>query len=181
MIHSRTSSFKHGHRVDSTVSSSRLSTRTRVIAMVASAENAPDGDVSNPSVRLSSKVMAVTLSQTGSMTSSFSSSGWTSGSDSRSSPARRRDAKRSHGATNLAGQPPRHRDLEEADARRGGGGQGGVDAVVRPVRRNLFRFVAEGEIGEAGPDAAPAAREDAGARGLRGALEVEEDAVEEIV
>lgn len=76
----------------------------------------------------------------------------------------------------------RHGDVEAVDGGHGAGGQSLVDAEAH--RRGPPRFVAvvaEGELRDGGPDAAPSAGEDAGARGLRGGVEAEQDYVEEVV
>jgi hypothetical protein len=73
-----------------------------------------------------------------------------------------------------------HGDVEAADGRRVIGVEGAVDGVEA---RGPWMVVAgaEAEVGQVGPNAAPAAGEDAGARGGTGGPEAEEDAAQEVV
>jgi hypothetical protein len=80
-------------------------------------------------------------------------------------PARRWEAKLSHGATRWAGMlvSPLH--------------SGRSRASVRWGLRRRRAVAAEDELGDVGPDTPPAAGDEAGARHGRGGREAEEDAV----
>lgn len=75
------------------------------------------------------------------------------------------------------------RDLEDLERRRGGvAGEGAIDGIQMCGRERRRVVVgAEAELGEMGPDAAPSARERAGARGGAGGVEAEEDDVQQLV
>lgn len=76
-------------------------------------------------------------------------------------------------------------DLEASEGRGGVGVEGGVDGVMEDRggrHRGAVRIAAaEDELGHVGPDVAPAAGEEAGARGGCGGWEEEEDAVQDLV
>lgn len=67
-----------------------------------------------------------------------------------------------------------HGHLKAVDGRGGAGVEDGVDEV-QERRPRLLVACAEAELGQAGPDVAPAAGEHAGARGGANGSDAEED------